>query len=238
MSITALELISRAMTDAGFSRPSATSIARLDDPGNKAFYALLKAINVLTQQTPDWGWNESELTTVTVAGTVAPAINSTVNVNIIFWLAIDSTITRLKRVTREWLVENVFPGVSDPATRGKPTYWYVQSETVKVWPTPDAVYTLTYGFQKLPQTFTADDVGSTTLNINDEAIAILQGMVAIYILDQYGGAGKSSVLQSQVTDMNNPYSLLRMAVRNNKLEEKKDRAKFRYPAYFRRSRMV
>ena len=226
------------MTDAGFSRPSETQIATLDQPGNKAFYALLKAINILTQQTPDWGWNENELTTVTVAGNVAPAINSTCNVNIIFWVAIDTTITQLKRVTREWLVKEIFPGVSDPTTQGKPQYWYVQSEAVKVWPPPDAVYTLTYGFQKLPQTFTADDVGSTTLNINDEAIAILQGMVAIFILEQYGGAGRAEYLKTQIVDMNNPYSLLRMAVRNNKLEEKKDRAKFRYPQYYRRSRMV
>ena len=238
MSITAIELLSRAMTDAGFSRPSQTQISTQDSAPNKAYYALLKSINWLTEMTPDLGWNDDEKTASTVASTASVTLDSTTNANIIFWVGIDSAVTLLNRTTRETLVRETYPTVSSPTTTAKPQLWYVQSDALKLWPIPDAVYTITYGFQKLPQTFTADACTSTTLNIYDDIIQVLQGAVTIEILEQFGGIERAAYLANKITDMNNPYSLIRNAIRNNKLEEKKDRARFRYAGYFRRSRMI
>lgn len=238
MTITAKELISRAMTEAGFSRPSQTQIETADNPANKAYYALLKSIAILTQMTPDWGWNEAETSTTTTTSSTSITLASTANANIIFWLAIDSTYSMLNRTTREWLIREIFPTVSDPTTNGKPQYWYVSGNALKIWPPADQSYTINYGYQKLPQSFNAEDANTTNLNIGDEAIAILQGMTAIEILKQYGSLAKAAMLENEISNMNNPYSLVRMAVRNNKLEEKKSRAKFRFPAYFRRSRQI
>ncbi len=238
MTITAKELISRAMTEAGFSRPSQTQIETADNPANKAYYSLLKAISILTQMTPDWGWNAAETSTTSTISSTTITLASTVNPNIIFWLAIDSTYSLLNRVTREWLIREIFPTVSDATTNGKPQFWYVEANLLRIWPPADAAYTINYGYQKLPQSFAAENAGTTNLNIGDEVISILQGITACEILKQYGNLAKAALLENQTINMNNPYSLIRMAVRNNKLEEKKSRAKFRFPAYFRRSRHV
>ena len=84
MSITALEMIGRAMTKSGFTRPSQNQISTLNSPGNKAYYALLEAISVLTQLTPDWGWNAVETTTTTTASDSTPTTASNVKENQMF----------------------------------------------------------------------------------------------------------------------------------------------------------
>ena len=238
MTITALELIQRAMTKAGFSRPSQQNVETVNAAGNKAYYAILEAIQMLTQLTPDWGWNEAEASTTTTSGDNTPTIASTVNPNCIFWVAIDTDYKLLQRVTREHLVREVFPGVSDPTTTDKPVYWYVLNNVLTLWRTPGATYTLYYGYQKLPQTFDAEDAGDTNLNISDEVINILTGMTAIRIMQQFGMDAKAQLMHRMIEDMDNPYSLLRMAIRNNKLEEKKERASFRFARHFRRSRLI
>ena len=239
MTITAKELISRAFTEAGFSRPSKTNIETSDAPGNKGYYALLRAISWYTNMTPDLGWNDAETsTTVTTAASTTISLASTVNPNIIFWVAIDSSYVMLTRTTRDSLLRDLFPTVSDPTTAGKPQFWYVYANLLRVWPPTDQTYTINYGYQKLPQTFNAEDANTTDLNISDESIAILQGLTAIEILKQYGNLTKAALMENQVSDMNNPYSLMRMMLRNNKLEEKKAKVSFRFPQHFRRSRMI
>lgn len=240
MSYTALEIISRGMMKAGFSRVSQEQVSTENSNANKGYYALLEAICDLTAYTPTAAWNDDEVTGATVASQEYLDVDADTNPNLIFYVAIDSSINLLTMTTRQELIADILPVNSNPTTTGKPTRWYVHKNLVKFWRIPDQAYTITYGFQQLPQTFSATAATSTILRITDEWANVLIGMTAIRILDQFpsGAANKKADLFKRIEDMTNPTSLLTCAIRNNKLEEKKTRQKFRYPRHFRKSRFV
>lgn len=225
---------------AGFNRVSQEQVTTENSNANKCYYALLEAIADLTAYTPTAAWNDDEVTGATVASQEHLTLDADTNPNIIYYVAIDSSINLLTMTTRQELISDILPINANPTTTGKPTRWYVHKNLVKFWRIPDAVYTITYGFQQLPQTFTATNASTTTLRITDEWANVLIGMTAIRILEQFpsGASNKKVDLFKRVEDMTNPVSLLTCAIRNNKLEEKKTRQKFRYPRHFRRSRFI
>ena len=240
MSYTAIEIISRASMKAGFSRVSQEQVSTENSNANKCYYAVLEAIGDLVNYTPTAAWNEDEVTGATVASQEYLTLDADTNPNIIYYVAIDTTLSLLTRTTRRELITEIIPVNSNPTDTGKPTRWYVHENQVKFWRTPDAIYTITYGFQQLPQSFTASNATSTTLRITDEWANVLIGMSAIRILEQFpsGATNKKTQLFQRIEDMTNPTSLLAIAVRNNKLEEKKARQKFRAPRHFRKSRFI
>ncbi len=219
--LTALDVINGALLKAGFDVTTDNRAGTSGDYGNKAYYLLLESINVLTEQLlPDASWNEPETATTIAAAGSTITLAARVNPNIIHWVAIDAALTRLARTTRQRLVSEVWPGFADPATQAKPSYWYVQDESLKLWPTSDATYTITYGYQNLPQTFTSSTLSGTTLDISDASRALLINLLAVRFLRMLGNHEYAQILWNETENMNNPYSLIRITRSNNKLTER------------------
>lgn len=219
--LNALDVINGALIKSGFEVTTDNQASTSGTYGNKCYYFLLESINILTEQLlPDAGWNEPETSTTVAANSDTITLASRVNPNIIHWVAIDSNFTRLARTTRARLIAEIFPGFSDPTTTGKPTHWYVTDQALKVWRKADASYTINYGYQNLPQTFTSSTLSGTTLDISDEARAILVGMVAYRFLDMEGNLSRAESVYNKTESLANPFSLVNIYRRNNKLMEK------------------
>lgn len=221
---TALEMISQGCQGAGFTRVSKDEVANEDSFANKGYYFLLDEIADLTAMTPDWGWNDDSGSATTVSGTNYVSLNDGANPNFVSWLAIDEG-TGYNFLFPLWkedrLIKEVYPTVSDISATSKPLYWYVKNSQIKLFPTPNDTYSIVYGFQKLQQSFTVDEVDTVELSITPDTWTILKIKLEARIQSHFGGENKAQIKWDRYCNPDNPSSLMSRVQENNRLFEKR-----------------
>lgn len=224
MSINALEFLSECCLAAGIGSVTEAQVQEVDSPAYKSFFLLEDAISFLTTETPDWQWNDDTQSVSLSAGEDSVALDEECNSNFINWVSIDegtSYSPLFPIYTRDALVKQVFPDITDITESGRPAYWYVENNYLKVYPTVDNDYDLIYGFQKLPQDLSLDDIATTILYINPDVKFILKQITICLIQNQFGGENKASDRWQRFVNPDNPNSKLSQMIRNNRLNQKK-----------------
>lgn len=97
-------------------------------------------------------------------------------------------------------VDNLNPDPDDETAnpRGAPQYWYFYAETIRVYPEPDAAYTLTLRYYKKPTLLSADADVPDLPSEFEELLVVGAAYRVLQVKDNYDQAG---ILQNKYDEI-------------------------------------
>lgn len=162
---TLLQLVNEVLRRTGQTQASTlanatTPIIQTVDFLNETYTELLQRLQVSRLQ--------QSATLNTIAGTAAYTLTSACEIQDLIADSVQETVSKSPLTE----VDYTFPSKHGETASGQPRYFYRKGSQLYLYPTPDAVYTIRYDYQRSPQVLSAD-ADTTALPLSWEKVLIM-----------------------------------------------------------------